>query len=111
MISPPYSMQFVQSLLHVVGSPSITEALKSVESRELIKEFIAHCTSAGTFFHPFFSSLFTSLPLFLYITFHKALITHNLTQDWVFLKNHFYQFLYSLCGFFLVWFVFFWCSH
>jgi hypothetical protein len=45
MVEPPFSLPFVQSLLRIVGSPATTEALKSADSRELVKVFINHCNT------------------------------------------------------------------
>jgi len=45
MVGPPFSLSFAQSLLRIVGSPATTEALKSADSRELVKDFISHCNT------------------------------------------------------------------
>ncbi len=44
MVTPPYSNAFVKSLMRIVGAPAITDALKGVDCRELIRDFISHCS-------------------------------------------------------------------
>lgn len=57
MISPPYSPVFVRSLLRVVSAT--TEALRSLESRELVREFVLHCNNSCTT-PPFYFSFLIS---------------------------------------------------
>jgi negative elongation factor C/D len=45
MVEPPFSYAFVQSLLRIVGSSGTTEALKSGDSRDIVAQFIEHCSA------------------------------------------------------------------